>query len=118
MKTSTVIIILAIGLVGLIGLAYFYSSHGPTYFSDASKVRYFYRDECIYCQQESKVLTELAPEGFRVKKMDVGVNPALMNQYNITGTPTFIAEDGARKVGLTQKEELKTWLLLHGGKVA
>lgn len=81
------------------------------YFSDSAKVMYFYSDSCYWCQKEKdEVLTPLGEVGYTVKPMNVGVNPDLAKQYNITGTPTFIAEGGERVEGFQTKEQLKPLL--------
>ena len=80
------------------------------YFSEDATVMYFYSDMCHWCQQEKEVLSELAKEGYRVKPMNVGNNPELWKQYNIEGTPTFVAGNGERLVGYNKKDPLKAWL--------
>lgn len=83
------------------------------YFSEDAKVMFFYSDFCHWCQQEKEVLAELGKEGYKVKPMNVGEKPELGQQYNISGTPTFVAENGERLVGYKEKEPLKTWLDQH-----
>lgn len=80
------------------------------YYSDDAKVMEFYSDYCSWCQKEKQVLAELAPSGYKVKSMNVGTNTDLWKQYNIEGTPTFIAPDGTRLVGYQDKEALKAFL--------
>jgi len=114
--------LLLVGLVLVVILAgAFLSTSGKTkaYADDASPVYYFWRADCHYCQQQDPILSKLAEEGFRVRVMDVGANPALFAQYGVEGTPTFIADygKGDKKVGLTQESELRAWLLAHGAKI-
>ena len=57
------------------------------YFSDDAKVMYFYSDFCHWCQKEKdEVFPELGKLGYQVKPMNVGENPDLGKQYNISGT--------------------------------
>jgi len=80
------------------------------YFKDDAKVMYFYSDNCHWCEKEKEVLEDLAKEGFAVKPMDIGENPALAQPFNVSGTPTFIAENGERLVGYQTTEALKPFL--------
>lgn len=82
----------------------------PAYFDENAKVMFFYSDYCGWCQKEKLVLEELAQDGYKVKPMDVGKNEDFWQKYNIEGTPTFVAPDGQRLVGYTEKEELKKFL--------
>ena len=90
----------------------------PKFVNDASPVMYFESPKCHFCLQQKPILLELADEGFRVKDMDVLANPSYWQQYNITGTPTFVAGNGDRLVGLQAKDKLKDWLQEHGAKIA
>ena len=84
------------------------------YFSDDAKVMYFYSDFCHWCQKEKdEVFPELGKLGYQVKPMNVGENPSLGKQYNVTGTPTFIADNGDRLVGFQTLDPLKTFLDAH-----
>ncbi len=84
------------------------------YFSADAKVMYFYSDFCHWCQKEKdEVLSKLGPEGYQVKPMNVGEKPDLGQQYNISGTPTFIAANGERLVGFQTIDQLKPWLDQH-----
>ncbi|HLB95942.1 MAG TPA: thioredoxin fold domain-containing protein [Patescibacteria group bacterium] len=85
----------------------------PAYFAEDAKVSYFYSEYCHWCQKEKEVLAELAKEGYRVKPMNLGEKPDLAQGFNVTGTPTFIAENGERLVGYQTKEPLKAWLDKH-----
>jgi len=81
-----------------------------SFFDDNASIMFFYSDGCGWCQKEKVVLSELSPEGYRVKPMDVGKNQDLWKQYDIQGTPTFIAANGARQAGYLEKDALKAWL--------
>lgn len=84
------------------------------YFAEDAKVMYFYSDWCHWCQKEkAEVLEPLGKEGYKVKPMNVGDKPDLGKQYNVTGTPTFIADNGDRVVGFQEKDALKTFLDAH-----
>lgn len=83
------------------------------FFSDEASVMYFYSDFCHWCQEEKKVLEELGKEGYKVKPMNVGEKPELGKEFNITGTPTFIAPGSDPLIGYKTKEELKAWLDQH-----
>jgi len=83
------------------------------YFKDDAKVMYFYSDSCHWCQKEKEVLEDLAKEGFAVKPMNLSEKPELAQPFNVSGTPTFIAENGERLVGYQTKEALKPWLEQH-----
>lgn len=86
------------------------STANEEYFSQDAKVMLFYSEYCSWCKKQKEVLQELAPQGYRVKPMDVGKNSDLWQQYNIEGTPTFIAPNGTRVVGYQTKEKLKEFL--------
>ena len=84
------------------------------YFAENAKVSYFYSDWCHWCQKEKEeVLEPLSKEGYSVKPMNVGEKPDLGKQYNVTGTPTFIADNDDRLVGFQDKEKLKAFLDAH-----
>ena len=84
------------------------------FFSDEASVMYFYSDFCHWCQKEKdEVLAELGKEGYQVKPMNVGEKPELGKEFNITGTPTFVAANGDRLVGFQEVEALKTFLDQH-----
>lgn len=87
-------------------------------FADEAKVMYFYSDDCVFCREQKPILDELAEEGYRVKPMDMKADPSFWRQFNIRGTPTFVAENGDRLVGLQKKEDLREFLDVHGGKTA
>lgn len=110
--------ILTLVIVGALAFALFRPA--ASFASDASPVMYFYRDDCKYCIQQKPILEELSKEGFRVKLMDVGRNPALWKQYGITGTPTFVNSKNPqdRLTGLQPKDTLRVWLEKSGAKTA
>lgn len=84
------------------------------YFSEDAKVMFFYSDFCHWCQKEKdEVLSVLGKGGYKVKPMNVGEKPDLGQQYNVTGTPTFIAANGERLVGFQTLDQLKPWLEQH-----
>lgn len=119
MKTKTLVLIIAAVLVFGAGLylTALGSASKKTYADDNSPVMYFYSEGCHYCQQEIPILEELAAEGFRVKLMDVGAHPEYWQQYEISGTPTFIAANGDKQVGFTEKIELQAWLEKHNARI-
>lgn len=81
------------------------------YFDDNAAVMYFWQDGCHYCQQQKPILQELAKQdNLKVKSMDIANKPDMWTQYNISGTPTFIAPDGTKLVGLQDKATLKKFL--------
>lgn len=80
------------------------------YFSQDAKVMLFYSEYCSWCIKEKEVLKELSKDGYKVKPMDVGKNQSYWTDYQINGTPTFIAPDGTRAVGYQDKEKLKAFL--------
>lgn len=120
MQTKTlVLVIIAVIVVG-VGLFLLAGSANAakTYADDASPVMYFYREDCHFCQQQAPILQELALDGYRVKLMDVGAHAEYWGQYNISGTPTFLAPNGDRQVGLTDKDTLRPWLDQHNARIA
>ena len=118
LKTKTLVLILA--AAGVFFVAIFLLSSSPkakTYADDASSVMYFFSPQCKYCKLQEPILEELAQEGFRVKLMDVLAHPEYWAQYNVTGTPTFIAANGDKQVGLTQKPQLRAWFESHNARI-
>jgi len=77
---------------------------------------YFYSEACHYCQQQKPIVERLENESYNITWMDVGIHPEYWQSYGIQGTPTFLASNGDKKVGLTQYDELKAWLDQHGAK--
>lgn len=90
------------------------TSSDQSYFAEDAKVSYFYSDFCHWCKKESdEVLKPLAQEGYKVKPMNIGEKPEYGQQFNVTGTPTFIASNGDRLVGFQAKDALKAFLDAH-----
>ena len=89
------------------------SQASEKYFSESASVMYFYQDTCSWCIKEKEVLSKLGEEGYRVKPMNVGKNQAWWTEYNIKGTPAFIAQNGDRLEGYKEYEPLKQWLDQH-----
>ena len=84
------------------------------YYSEDASVMYFYSDFCHWCVKEKdEVFPVIAKDGYKVKPMNVGENPDLGKQYNISGTPTFIAANGDRLVGFQEAESLKKFIDEH-----
>jgi thiol-disulfide isomerase/thioredoxin len=111
--------ILAIGIVGVIAIlagVWWFSSQG-NYADDASPVSYFYSNSCSHCRDQKVILLELASEGFRVKAVDVGDKYERLEEFGLSGTPTFRAANGDELVGFTNKDSLRTWLAEHGAKI-
>jgi len=79
-------------------------------------VMYFYSEACHYCQEQKSIVERLENESYSITWMDVGIHPEYWQSFGIQGTPTFIASNGEKKVGLTQYDELKAWLDQHGAK--
>ncbi len=81
------------------------------YFDDNAPVMYFWQEYCGYCRDQKKILQEISnQDNLKVKSMDVGNNQEFKKQYNIEGTPTFIAPDGSRLEGFQKKEALVQFL--------
>ena len=120
MKTKTLVLgLIALAVVGIAAYVMVSSSAKALVFADDnSPVMYFYSDSCIHCKEQKPVLQELAKEGYRVKLMDVLSHPEYWDQYQISGTPTFLAANGDKQVGFTQKEALGVWLESHGARIA
>jgi len=93
------------------------SQTSEKYFSESASVMYFYQDTCSWCIKEKDVLNKLADEGYRVKPMNIGTNhqenQGYWQQYNISGTPAFIASNGDRLEGYHDYDSLKAWLDQH-----
>ncbi|HIH19894.1 TPA: thioredoxin family protein [Candidatus Micrarchaeota archaeon] len=118
MQTKTLVLILV--AVIAIGFGLFFFSSAPVkknYVDSSSPVMYFFSPQCKFCKLQEPILNELASEGYKVKEMDVLAHPEYWAQYNITGTPTFLAANGDRQAGLTQKTELRTWLESHNARI-
>lgn len=93
------------------------STEIQAYFDENATVMYFYQDTCSWCIKEKDVLTKLGAEGYRVKPMNIGANQpdnqGFWQQYNISGTPAFIAKNGDRLEGYSDYNKLKPWLDQH-----
>ena len=119
MQTKTLILII-VALVALGAAVLLLSSGGSdskAYTDDNSPVMYFYSPQCKFCKEQEPILQELGKEGYRVKLMDVLAHPEYWAQFNVTGTPTFLAANGDKQVGLTQKAELRAWLEAHNARI-
>ena len=86
------------------------NNDNPKYFAEDAKVKYFYSDSCSWCIKQKVILQKLGDEGYKVKPMNVGEDANLWKQYNIEGTPTFIADNGERLTGYQEYDQLKAWL--------
>ncbi len=73
-------------------------------------VMYFYSDSCYWCQQQAPVIAQLEQEGYSFTRMDVVANSNYWQDYNISGTPTFISSTGTRLEGYQEYNSLKTWI--------
>ena len=87
------------------------------YFDDSANVMYFYQDTCSWCIKQQEVLAQLGGEGYRVKSMNIGANypdhQGWWKEYNISGTPTFVAKNGDRLEGYQAADKLKPFLDSH-----
>lgn len=88
-----------------------------SYYDDNANVMEFYQDSCSWCIKEQTVLAELGGQGYRVKSMNIGPNhpdnQGWWEQYNISGTPTFLAKNGDRLEGYQTADKLKAFLDTH-----
>lgn len=119
-----VIVILAIGIFSYYGFKKTGTgnSNAPTvagentgaevYYDDNAKVMEFYSDYCSWCIKQKEVLAKLGEDGYRVKSMNVGKDATLWETYKISGTPTFIADNGKgeRIEGYQDYDALKSFL--------
>jgi hypothetical protein len=89
----------------------------PIYFSDSAQVMYFYQDTCTWCIKEKDVLNQLGAQGYRVKPMNIGSNhpenQSFWKDYNISGTPTFVANNKDHLDGYQNIDTLKAFLDQH-----
>ena len=108
--------ILAVVLVG--ALVYALWPHPWVFADDQSPVMYFYQDSCIHCKAMKPILDELGQQGYRVKLMNAEKNPQYWTQYNVTGTPMWVAQNGDRLEGEQSKADLQAWFDAHGAKIA
>jgi len=88
-----------------------------SYYDDNAPVMEFYQDSCSWCIKQKDVLAQLGAEGYRVKSMNIGANypdhQSWWKDYNISGTPTFVAKNGDRLEGYQTADKLKTFLDSH-----
>lgn len=104
-------------VVGILFVVASLSGSQPAYADDSSPVLYFYSAQCSHCRAMTPILVELAAQGYRVKVIDVIKNPGAWQQYNIDGTPAWIAANGDRLSGEQNKLVLENWLASHGAKI-
>lgn len=87
------------------------------YFDDSANVMYFYQDNCSWCIKQKDVLSQLGAEGYKVKSMNIGPNfpdhQSWWKDYNISGTPTFVAKNSDRLEGYQTADKLKPFLDSH-----
>jgi thiol-disulfide isomerase/thioredoxin len=79
-------------------------------------VMFFFSEYCHFCQEQKPIVERLVNESYNLTWMDVGIHSEYLNNYSIQSTPTFLASNGDRKVGLMSYEDLKAWLDQHGAK--
>jgi hypothetical protein len=49
---------------------------------------YFYRQNCLYCREQSKIFQSLKEKGWKnIKPVDVAAQPRLAAQYGVTVVP-------------------------------
>ncbi len=76
----------------------------------------FYADWCGPCQMLSPILEELNQEiaDLKIVKVDVDNSQDIAMEYGVMSMPTMILfKDGEKKdqkIGLSSKEDLKTWI--------
>ena len=58
----------------------------------------FYTDGCLPCRRMAPVVQRLADEGYPVRRINGGRNPAIAQQYGVTAFPTFILVSDGRVV--------------------
>lgn len=93
------------------------SLESQPYYDDNANVMEFYQDTCSWCIKEKEVLVKLGEEGYRVKSMNIGSNhpdnQKWWKEFNISGTPSFVAKNGDRLEGYKSYDELKAFLDSH-----
>ncbi len=108
-----------VAVLVLLGVFYYVGANSaPIYSSPNSPVMYFYQDDCPHCIAMHPIMLDLGAQGYRVKLMDAQTNPAYWSQYNIVGTPTWVAANGDRLIGEQSEAALQAWLNAHGAKIA
>jgi thiol-disulfide isomerase/thioredoxin len=87
------------------------------YYDENAKVMEFFQDTCSWCIKEQPILQKLGEEGYRVKPMNIGSNhpdnQGMWKQYNVSGTPSFVAGNGDKLEGYQSYETLKAFLDNH-----
>ena len=65
---------------------------------------------CAPCRQMDPVVARLASQGYPVRKVDIDREPALAQQYRVSGVPCFVlvvgGQEAGRVVGATSYENL------------
>ncbi len=87
------------------------------YHDAASPVKYFYSPSCAACLAVKPTLEKLAAEGYFVNALDVLRNESLWEEYSLEGTPTWLAANGDRIIGVQGEARLREWLYAHGAKL-
>src|SRR4029078_12039886 len=64
-----------------------------------SGVLEFVSRSCAHCQAMQPLVSRLAAEGIRIHVVDANQQAALVQQFGVTGVPTFVAVSGGREVG-------------------
>ena len=77
----------------------------------ATYVLYFWRTGCEYCAQEEPIIHDLLVERYQIISIDIAneTMKQYATQYEITGTPTFVASNSERLVGYQTYDQLKVW---------
>lgn len=87
------------------------------YYDENAPVMEFYQDTCSWCIKEKSVLEQLGAQGYKVKPMNIGPNypdhQSWWKDYNVSGTPTFVAKNGDKLEGYQNYDKLKAFLDLH-----
>ena len=65
---------------------------------------------CAPCKQMDPVVARLSSQGYPVRKVDIDREPALAQQYRVSGVPCFVlvvgGQEAGRVVGATSYETL------------
>jgi len=59
---------------------------------------YFRADWCSQCRQVTPIIDKLTLEGLPIRKIDVGLEPAMGDKYFVQSLPNFIVEEDGRVV--------------------